>query len=145
MSAVKARWLGSLAWVLAVACGDEPPPAEAPATPASRSEVAPEPERGDELLRRAREGIRDGALPAELEQAVLGSTEPAHARARRVLLAMSEPATGEGEGLEPGADEGGEPPPLVPPAADAAPPPVDTGAPSSSTPSPRPRAPWGGR
>ena len=33
MSAVKARWLGSLAWVLAVAGGDELPPAEAPATP----------------------------------------------------------------------------------------------------------------
>lgn len=77
---------------------------------------------GDPLLRRAREGIREGALPEELRAEVLGSTAPEHARARRVLLAMAEPPGGadEGDGAD-GAgaregDEGSRPPPILPPA-----------------------------
>lgn len=76
---------------------------------------------GDPLLRRAREGIREGALPQELRAEVLGSSAPEHARARRVLLAMAEPPSsgGEGGGGEAdGAEEdaGSRPPPILPPA-----------------------------
>lgn len=126
---------------LAVGCGAEPevePPPErvADAAPTDVAKAAA----GDELLRRAREQMREGALPAEVEEAVLGSTEPAHARARRVLLAMQEPPPGDdaGEGSEGDAQV---PAPLVPPATDVTPPPVESEGPASERPSSTSRPP----
>lgn len=119
---------------LGIACGGEAPTVAADPEPAAPvSAVAPEVADGDALLRRAREGIRDGALPPEVEAAVLASSEAAHARARRVLLAMNEPPPPESEG-----DEARLPAPLVPPAADAIPAPVERGSASASASKPAP-------
>ncbi|MEX1363917.1 MAG: hypothetical protein AB1Z98_12370 [Nannocystaceae bacterium] len=134
--------LSALVW-LATACGGEAPTVAATAVepPAPATEARSEVADGDELLRRAREGIRDGALPPEVEAAVLASSEDAHARARRVLLAMNEPPPP----ASPPASEGDEasiPAPLVPPAADAIPAPVERG--SSSASGSKPTAPRSG-
>lgn len=113
------RWL-ALAGLLAGGCGDEASPTVAAAP--SGAPVADEAGvAGDPLLRRAREGIRAGELPTAERAEVLGSAAPEHARARRVLLAMAEPAPGTSDGRrddapQPSDDAGGRPPPILPPA-----------------------------
>lgn len=109
-----------LAGLLAGGCGDDASPMAA-AAPGAVAEGSAEALAGDPLLRRAREGIREGDLPPAERAEVLGSPAPAHARARRVLLAMAEPPPGAGEvrsGDEPppADDAGGRPPPILPPA-----------------------------
>ena len=108
---------------LLAGCGDAGEPEARPATverEPERAEPAAAALAGDPLLLRARQGIREGALPTELEAQVLGSSRPEHARARRVLRAMAEPP-GAGDRGE-GSDEGDEgegrlrPPPILPPA-----------------------------
>lgn len=137
-------------WVLAglvLACGGE---ATSPSPPAGEEAEAPAmapaaPTPGDPLLQRAREGIRDGALAAEDEEAVLGSSDPAHARARRILLAMQQPLADDVADDEgPAADE---PTPLVPPAVGDTPAPIEreaTDAPRTEPASPRPSPPRSG-
>ncbi len=103
------------AWLsLAMACADDAPAAVVePAAVDVPSAVVTAP--GDPLLTRARVGIREGALPGELEAEVLGSSAVEHARARRVLLAMAEPPPGPGSD-EPADDEAQDarlrPPPI---------------------------------
>jgi hypothetical protein len=124
-----ARWIEGvrslvLAGLLAGGCGgDDARPGDAAeagaAKGAGEGDGTVEGGGGDPLLRRAREGIREGALPQELRAEVLGSTAPEHARARRVLLAMDEPPPG-GEGRSEDDDEGSDdarprPPPILPP------------------------------
>lgn len=113
-----------LAGLLASGCGDDASPMAA-AVPGAVADGSAEALAGDPLLRRAREGIREGDLPEAERAAVLGSPAPAHARARRVLLAMAEPPPGVGEGRgddepPPADDAGGRPPPILPPAESAA-------------------------
>lgn len=114
--------VGAAGLLLVVACGDEPV-----ARGAAEIEASPSPSTvaaaaaGDPLLQRAREGIRDGLLPAPLEAEVLDSSAPAHARARRVLLAMADPSGGieTQDELAPGEaapDARLQPPPILPPA-----------------------------
>lgn len=109
-----------LAGLLAGGCGDEASPAAADA-PSAAPVPAAEDLAGDPLLRRAREGIRAGALPPAERAEVLGSAAPEHARARRVLLAMAEPPPGAGDergddASRRSADADGRPPPILPPA-----------------------------
>lgn len=106
----------------ATGCGEDAEPVPASVEAASaKAEVEAVPS-GDPLLDRARRGIREGTLPPELEAEVIESLDPAHARARRVLLAMAEPAAGaaggdDGGGNDGGGDDEGErPSPIVPPA-----------------------------
>lgn len=106
----------ALAW-LVMGCGDADPTPTVEEPRAAAEELAPV---GDPLLSRARDGIRDGSLPEPLLAEVLGSTAAAHARAQRVLLAMSAPPPGAGDGSEHHGSEDGEgerprPPPLLPP------------------------------
>jgi hypothetical protein len=110
-----------------MACGDAAPPASATADGGLTPVEAPEPAAaGDPLLSQAREGIREGMLPEPLRAEVLGSTAPAHARARRVLLAMADPGLGSSEEGSSEADDAGvddgrpRPPPILPPADSAA-------------------------
>lgn len=70
--------------------------------------------------------LKDGALDPELKAEILASTDPAYARARRILARMDRPP-------EPPADETkGDAPPVVAPAA--GPKPAD--APGEATPAP---------
>lgn len=108
-----------LAGLLASGCGDDASPMAA-AAPGAVADGSAEVLAGDPLLRRAREGIREGDLPPAERAEVLGSPAPAHARARRVLLAMAEPVPGAGEGRgdddpAPADDAGASPPPILPP------------------------------
>ncbi|MCX4244725.1 hypothetical protein OEB96_29130 [Paraliomyxa miuraensis] len=101
-------WLGG-------GCGDdvEAVPNTAAVVPVVIERDAEATPSGDPLLDRARRGIRDGALPDDLQEQVLQSSDPAHARAQRILLAMAEPPAGPASGGDAGAME--QPPPLLPP------------------------------
>lgn len=128
MRSIRATPWGAMALALgwALGCGDavEERPGAAAGAPGA-VEAAPRGEQvaGDPLLSRAREAIRDGALPEDVRDEVLRSTAPEHARARRVLLAMAEPTgaavdeadDGESASAE-GDDERSRPPPILPPA-----------------------------
>jgi hypothetical protein len=79
--------------VIAVLCacgGDEL--AEAPEAPRAGGSpnVAASASGGDPLLARARAAIRDGKLPSDIRAEILQSDAPAHARAKRILLAMEQ-------------------------------------------------------
>jgi hypothetical protein len=71
-------------FVLTVACGGAQRDATSDAAVADA--VAPSP--GDLLLARARLSIEHGVLAPELEDRILASSAPEHARARRLLQAM---------------------------------------------------------
>ena len=130
--------------LMLVACGgasEGAPAAEGKAAPeevAAAKADASVP--GDPLLTRAREGVRGGALPSEVEAELLASTAPEHARARRVLLAMAEPA--EAAESDASADAEIAPPPIVPPASQdttaPVPAPKTSSGTSSTSSSPRP-------
>lgn len=113
----------ALAWLFAAGCGDggcggcgaEPQPAAAVSVKAEDREASEPAAAGDPLLAQAREGIREGELPEALRSAVIGSTAPEHARARRVLLAMEDAGADAPTEPEAAADERPRPPPILPP------------------------------
>ena len=73
---------------------------------AARAETPDRP-KGDQLLMQARYSMVAGSIDAELQQKILASDLPEHARARRILLAMER----EGAGLaDPDAKPEPEPP-----------------------------------
>jgi hypothetical protein len=112
---------GAIAWLLARDCGSEAPPSAGVGAGAELdAEAAAEPGAvaGDPLLRRARAGIRAGSLPEALWAEMLGSTAPEHARAQRVLSAMTAPPPGaEDRSADVEGPNGGHPrpPPILPP------------------------------
>jgi len=118
-----------------LACGQDPVPASLAEDDPGESPIviADDRPRGDALLDDARRGIRGGVLPEELRAAVLGSADPAHARAKRVLLAMDERPE---ETLDALADdqEATVPPPILPP-SETTPPPIGSKTPPESPPS----------
>ncbi len=142
-------WIvGLMSW--AVACGDEPVVASDSGAAESRSEAPADVEAppGDPLLVRARQGITQGHLDPGVEAELTGSTAPAHARARRILLAMAQPPVMGDAPPEPSADASLRPPPIVaqddtvPSVAAGNPRPSTSGTgtkpkPSTSTPKPR--------
>ncbi|MCH9688721.1 MAG: hypothetical protein K0V04_45235 [Deltaproteobacteria bacterium] len=88
---------GAVLWALTLGVGCGGPSSvssEAAETPAPSAAPAKTVDAGDPLLRDARAGIRDGVLPDPLRQQVMTSTDPAHARAKRVLHAMDAPTEG---------------------------------------------------
>lgn len=62
----------------------------------------------DPLLAEARASLQAGTLDPQLAQALLSSSDPAHARARRVLEAMQAPKVPEPEPTPPEAAESGQ-------------------------------------
>lgn len=131
-----------------VACGGASegasPTAEAKPAASSTAEATAK-VAGDPLLTRAREGVREGALPSDIEAELLASTAPEHARARRVLLAMTQPA--DVSEADPPADAEIAPPPIVPTSSQDTTAPVPaprtstsgtSGTSSKSSPTPRP-------
>lgn len=90
-----------------VGCGEPGAPAAASPAPGP---VAPDD--GDPLLARARASIRGGEIDPAVRAEILASTDPAHARARRILAAMD------------ATDAPPTPEPLAPPPATVAPPPA---------------------
>ncbi len=113
--------------------------------------MIPSPAPGDPLLGRARRSITRGELPAELREAITTSEQPAHARARRLLVAMAEPPPGQAPPApattpvvprlatsDPPAEAGPPPTPVPPPAAAAADAPAQPARPSSPAAAARP-------
>lgn len=109
-------------------CGDDG--VALPVQPPAVEPVAePEPE-GDALLAEARASISLGAIDPAIEAKIMASSDPAHARAQRLLAAMKEPVP-----------EDDEPPPADDPAIEAPPLPagdVDPALPAEPEPEPEP-------
>ncbi len=117
-----------------MACGDDAPSGSGPSPTVEGAPALTVPDRGDPLLAAAREGIRDGAVPSDSRSQILDSTAPAHARARRVLMAMDEPLDAE----PPDDPQATVPPPSIPVSAETAGAAADRPSSKSNPPSPDP-------
>jgi hypothetical protein len=112
----RARWTFVVVIAGAIACGDASPEPSAQGEPGATSEApAHDPASGDPLLARARASIAGGRVDPEVAAEIRASSDPAHARAARLLAAIAGDVapTGPAAAEEP-APVG--PPPVVPPA-----------------------------
>ncbi len=120
----------ALLFVVALACGGDEAVEQGGGARAggSASVESRAPTEPDPLLAKARGSIRQGRLPRELEDELLASDAPAHARARRLLSAMRE--LGPEAEAEPAPTEA--PPPAAPPSEASPSMPAVTPGPSAS-------------